>query len=109
MFAVFLSVLLALVGACFLLRRITPSCGRKLFRPNLEGLAERIVPALRTFLGGLGAGEWSIAANWQGGIPAGMGDDVRIVAGNNPSKADIVGLALNSLTVPVGFNNTLTL
>src|SRR5262249_20497250 len=108
MVAVFLSWLLVLAGAVFLLRRITSPSGRKVFRPCLEALDQRIVPETRIFIGGLAGGSWQVPGNFQTGSTPGNGDDVVIAAGAAASRADLPGLILNSLTVQANYAHTLT-
>jgi hypothetical protein len=50
---------------------------RRRARPALEGLGERIVPAVNTWIyGGWGASTWSNGANWSQGSPPDSTDDI---------------------------------
>jgi hypothetical protein len=71
--------------------------------PRLEGLEDRVVPAINTWIGG--NADWSIAANWSQGQPPVAGDVVQIANGatvthsvNSTAGGDAVG----SLTISGG-------
>src|SRR4051812_45603255 len=77
-----------------------PQARRKPFqyRPGLESLEQRIVPALVQWVGAQD-GDWNTPENWDGGAVPGPDDDVEInVAGITVTHTDGTEDAVHSLT-----------
>jgi hypothetical protein len=57
--------------------RAAPRQTRAAYRPRLEGLEERLVPATRVWAGSLSnPAVWSLGSNWVGGVAPVTGDDL---------------------------------
>ena len=78
-------------------RKVKASRVRRSWRPVLEQLENRCVPAAVTWMGGPGAAghDWNIAANWDTGTVPTKNDDVTI----NVNLTEVVDPAMPSCDV----------
>ena len=81
---------------------------RPTFRPCLERLEEREVPAVWT---GAVSGDWTVGGNWDGGVVPGENDPASFVAANNLSCYVPAGAIAQcaSLSIAPGYTSTITL
>ena len=73
---------------------------RPAFRPRLEALEHRVVPATRTWDGGGTSNAWSDKVNWAGDVLPATGDDLVFPAGAlRPTNFNnLPSTSFNSLT-----------
>ncbi|MBL8821752.1 MAG: autotransporter-associated beta strand repeat-containing protein [Planctomycetia bacterium] len=87
-------------------RYAIPQLNKSKYRPRLEILEDRCVPATRTWDGGALSNNWSNASNWVGNIAPVAGDDLIFPAGNFDKTADndyTPGTHFRSISVGGGY------
>jgi len=90
-----------------------PLASPRRLRPQLEGLGDRIVPAVNYWQAPLGPGAalWSDGGNWSDGVPDSTDDVVFDISHSTRSctYTGSGGAIAHSITVQAGYPNTLTL